>query len=103
MRVHDKDIALCNVEGRFYAVGRKCGHEDAPLNLGTLSGHVITCPLHFAQFDVRDGKALFGPCPRNYGVRKGEITVNALSDQLTRDLLTYEVRMDGEDVLVDLG
>ncbi|PYN92542.1 MAG: (2Fe-2S)-binding protein, partial [Candidatus Rokuibacteriota bacterium] len=28
---------------------------------GTLAGHVVECPLHFATFDVRTGKLLSGP------------------------------------------
>jgi 3-phenylpropionate/trans-cinnamate dioxygenase ferredoxin subunit len=32
-----------------------------PLSKGTLEGHVVECPLHFATFDVRTGELLSGP------------------------------------------
>jgi len=54
-------VLLANVEGVFYAVRDACGHRRAPLSKGTLDGHVIECPLHFATFDVRTGKLLSGP------------------------------------------
>jgi nitrite reductase/ring-hydroxylating ferredoxin subunit len=54
-------VLLANVEGEFYALRDACGHRQAPLSKGTLDGHVIECPLHFATFDVRTGKLLSGP------------------------------------------
>jgi nitrite reductase/ring-hydroxylating ferredoxin subunit len=54
-------IVLANVDGRFYALRDVCGHRNAPLSRGRLDGHVIECPLHFAQFDIRTGKLIDGP------------------------------------------
>src|ERR1700685_1475519 len=54
-------IVLANVGGSFYALRDVCGHRNAPLSRGRLDGHVIECPLHFAQFDVRTGKLIDGP------------------------------------------
>ena len=54
-------IVLANVDGSFYALRDVCGHRNAPLSRGRLDGHVIECPLHFAQFDVRTGKLIDGP------------------------------------------
>src|SRR5207249_3141662 len=54
-------IFVANVDGAFYALQDACGHRQAPLSKGTLEGHVIECPLHFATFDVRTGKLLSGP------------------------------------------
>jgi nitrite reductase/ring-hydroxylating ferredoxin subunit len=54
---------LANCDGTFYAVGRRCGHMNAPLDQGSLAGFVLTCPLHFAQFDVRDGAVTSAPSP----------------------------------------
>jgi nitrite reductase/ring-hydroxylating ferredoxin subunit len=58
---------LANCDGTFYAVARRCGHMNAPLDQGSLAGHVLTCPLHYAQFDVRDGSVLAYPLDRHYG------------------------------------
>lgn len=54
-------VLLAHVEGRFYAIGDLCGHRNAPLSRGRLTGHIVECPLHFAQFDVRDGSLVDGP------------------------------------------
>jgi len=52
---------LANVEGTYYALSDVCGHRNAPLSRGKLVGHLIECPLHFAQFDVRTGELVSGP------------------------------------------
>jgi nitrite reductase/ring-hydroxylating ferredoxin subunit len=54
-------VLLANVDGSIYALQDACGHRQAPLSKGRLEGHVVECPLHFAQFDVRTGKLLSGP------------------------------------------
>jgi len=53
--VHDKPIALCHVEGNFYAVNAVCPHMGGPLANGRLAGYVIACPWHDWTFDVRTG------------------------------------------------
>jgi nitrite reductase/ring-hydroxylating ferredoxin subunit len=54
-------ILLANVDGTFYAILDTCGHRQAALSRGTLRGHIVECPLHFAEFDVRTGKLVSGP------------------------------------------
>jgi nitrite reductase/ring-hydroxylating ferredoxin subunit len=56
--IQGHEILLCNVSGSFYAVERRCGHMNAPCEMGTLRGTILTCPMHYAQFDVTTGKAL---------------------------------------------
>jgi 3-phenylpropionate/trans-cinnamate dioxygenase ferredoxin subunit len=71
-------VLLANVEGVFYALRDACGHRQAPLSRGTLAGHVVECPLHFATFDVRTGKPLGGPVAADvptYPVRVSDGTV----------------------------
>lgn len=48
-------IAVANVGGTYYAISNACAHADGPLGEGSLDGHVVTCPYHGWQFDVRDG------------------------------------------------
>ncbi len=48
-------VVLCRVAGVLHAVADNCSHRDAKLSEGRLRGHLITCPLHGAQFDVRTG------------------------------------------------
>ena len=67
VEVNGRLVVVCNCEGRFYAFQRRCGHMNAPLELGTLDGTILTCPMHCAQFDVTTGEALAGPVPRDTG------------------------------------
>ena len=48
-------IVVCRVGGRLYALDDNCSHADTPLSEGRLRGYGLTCPLHGASFDVRDG------------------------------------------------
>ena len=59
--VDRRRLLIANVDGTFYALDDACGHRQASLSKGSLRGHVIECPLHFAQFDVRTGRLLSGP------------------------------------------
>ena len=54
-------LAICNVDGQYYAIENLCTHDDGPLGEGALDGHRIQCPRHLAYFDVRNGKALTLP------------------------------------------
>jgi nitrite reductase/ring-hydroxylating ferredoxin subunit len=58
-------VLLAHVGEHFYAIGDMCGHRNAPLSRGKLLGHVVECPLHFAQFDVRSGRLIDGPISTN--------------------------------------
>jgi nitrite reductase/ring-hydroxylating ferredoxin subunit len=71
-------VLIANVGGLFYGLQDACGHRQAALSKGKLDGHVVECPLHFAQFDVRTGKLLSGP--------------------VAADVPTYEVRVEGDTV-----
>jgi nitrite reductase/ring-hydroxylating ferredoxin subunit len=61
------EIVICNCDGTYYAIQRRCGHMNAPLEVGTLDGKIVTCPMHCAQFDVATGQALSGPVPADVG------------------------------------
>jgi len=62
-----KEIVICNNGGKYYAIQRRCGHMNAPLDIGTLDGIYLTCPMHCAQFDITNGEALSGPVPSDIG------------------------------------
>jgi nitrite reductase/ring-hydroxylating ferredoxin subunit len=80
VEVGGKLVCLANVEGRIYAVDDDCPHIGGALSDGELEGCVLTCPVHLARFDVRDGKVLRGPA--------------------REDVPTYVVRVEGDDILV---
>jgi len=58
-------VALYRVEDEFYASTDTCSHEDWSLGEdGELEGYEVTCTLHMARFDVRDGRNLCLPALR---------------------------------------
>ena len=48
-------VVVCRVAGQLHALEDNCSHADTPLSEGRLRGAMLVCPLHGAQFDVRDG------------------------------------------------
>jgi glycine betaine catabolism B len=80
-----RPIVLSMVDGKVYAMDAVCSHEGGPLEEGTLDKHNLTCPWHYAIFDVRNA---------------------TVSDQTVwaTDLNSYQVEVDEEsgDIYVDL-
>ena len=79
--VAGKRLAVCNVEGKCYAIDDVCTHDNGPLGEGELVGAQIECPRHGARFDVKTGKALCLPAVKavhSYPVQEknGELFVN---------------------------
>lgn len=55
-------IALYRVGGKFFATADQCTHAEWSLGAdGDLDGFEVSCTLHMARFDVRDGRALSLP------------------------------------------
>ena len=67
VELNGRELVICNCAGSFYALDRRCGHMNAPLEMGTLDGSILTCPMHYAQFDVTTGEALANPVPNYLG------------------------------------
>lgn len=78
--VNGRRLALCHVDGEFYAIDDVCTHDAGPLGEGELYGYAIECPRHGARFDVRTGKVLSLPAPR--------------------PVRSYAVKIEGDEVLV---
>ena len=102
------EIAICNCGGTYYAIERRCGHMNAPLEMGTLDGKFATCPMHCAQFDVTTGQALSGPIPADLGNESLPPRVAAYLQYVgmlmqhvrTESLRTYETKVEAGWVLV---
>lgn len=52
------ELALYNIEGKFYAIENFCPHKGAPLADGHLCGHAVECDWHGWRFDLRTGECL---------------------------------------------
>ena len=61
VQVMGDHVCLANVGGTYHAVGNVCTHAHCPLAQGTLKDHLVTCPCHGSQFDVRTGEVKRGP------------------------------------------
>lgn len=83
VEVAGKRIALCNVNGRYYAIDDVCTHDGAPLDQGELQDNLVECPRHGAKFDVTTGRAVVLPA--------------------VRPVQTYPVQVEGDNVQVDAG
>jgi 3-phenylpropionate/trans-cinnamate dioxygenase ferredoxin subunit len=72
VEVDSRRIALCNVDGEFFAIDDVCTHDGGSLDQGELYENVIECPRHGARFDVKTGKVLAFPAVKpvnTYAVR----------------------------------
>ena len=56
VELEGNNIVLAMVNGQVFAINAVCSHQDGPLEEGTLKGFNLTCPWHYAVFDVRNGK-----------------------------------------------
>lgn len=52
---------LAKVAGSVHACSRVCLHRGGDLSQGMLEGAIVTCPLHFWQFDVTTGAGVQVP------------------------------------------
>ena len=82
VEVDGRSIAICNVDGEYYAVDDVCTHDGGPLGSGRLCDGQIECPRHGARFDVRSGRAVVLPA--------------------VLPIRTYAVEIGGDDVRVSL-
>ena len=57
-QIGDHEVAVCNVEGEYYAIDDLCTHDGGSLDQGELDAAQIECPRHGARFDVRTGAAV---------------------------------------------
>ena len=60
----------------------RCTHAATRLDTGKVKACVVTCPLHGARFDLRDGAVLTGPA--------------------TRPLTAFTARLENGEVMADL-
>jgi nitrite reductase/ring-hydroxylating ferredoxin subunit len=113
VEVNGKEIVLCNCEsdGRIYALERRCGHENGPLEMGTLDGYILTCPVHSVQFDIATGEALSKPIyhfstdesekeedPDTFAQYFGEL----ISRIKVHDVKTYPVKVEGDSIKIEV-
>ncbi|MEV2277194.1 non-heme iron oxygenase ferredoxin subunit [Nocardiopsis sp. NPDC049922] len=75
-------VALVRSEGEVYAVRDVCSHAEVRLSEGEVEDGTIECWLHGSCFDLSSGAPINPPA--------------------TQPVPTYDVKIDGDDVLVSL-
>ena len=80
--IEGKEVAIINLGGTIYAMDDICTHAYASMADGYIEGDCIECPLHGAQFNIKTGKAETPPA--------------------TEDLTCYEVKIEGDNILVGM-
>ena len=83
VKVAGRRYLLANIDGSVYATDDRCTHEDASLSSGSLHGEYVKCPLHNSRFNVRTGQVM--------------------EDPATENLVTRQVKIDGDDILIDVS
>jgi nitrite reductase/ring-hydroxylating ferredoxin subunit len=81
VQVEGLEILIANVEGKFYALGDRCPHLHAMISEGILDKTIVTCPRHLSKFDIVTGRAIYGT---------------------HSSLPTYDAKVEGDDLLVNL-
>ncbi len=59
--VDGQPVVLIKHPDGIHAFSGTCSHYGCDLWEGRLNDHVVTCPCHGSQFDVRDGSVVHGP------------------------------------------
>jgi len=81
VEANGKNIALFNVDGKFYAIDNTCVHKGGPLGEGTCDGEIVTCPWHGWKYNVTTGIS-----PVNPQAKVG----------------TYELQVEGDEIKVKI-
>jgi len=76
-----RKVAVFNSGGRFYAIDDACQHRGGPLGQGEVYGTRVVCPWHGWEYDFAAGCNVDDP-----GMK----------------LACFAVRVEGDDVLVEL-
>jgi nitrite reductase (NADH) small subunit len=84
MEADARGVAVClaNVDGKLSALDNVCPHRGGPLGGGWLEGEAVVCPWHAWAFSTTTGIV---EAPEN-----GKVSV-------------FPVKIEGEEVMVDLG
>jgi 3-phenylpropionate/trans-cinnamate dioxygenase ferredoxin subunit len=61
IRAAGRELALASTPEGVFAFADRCTHAETRMSEGHLRACRVTCPLHGASFDVRDGRVLGGP------------------------------------------
>jgi apoptosis-inducing factor 3 len=79
---NDTRLVLVRIGEQVHALSDVCSHSGGPLSEGRLTGTRLACPYHGWMYDVRTGRCLLP-------ARGAAVP-------------TYPVRVDGDDIWVEV-
>lgn len=82
VELEGKKLAVHHTEGEYFVTDNICTHQYALLSDGFIEDGCVECPLHQAMFDLRTGEPKSAPA--------------------TEPVKVYEVKVEGDDILVNL-
>jgi toluene monooxygenase system ferredoxin subunit len=80
--VAGRKVLLVRLDGDVLAYEDRCAHLGLPLSGGRLDGTTLICPAHEWEYDARTGR----------GVNPATVC-----------LKVFPVKIEGDDILVDVG
>jgi nitrite reductase/ring-hydroxylating ferredoxin subunit len=109
VEVDGNEVLIANLGGKFYAISDRCGHMNALLSMGNLTGNIVICPFHGAKFDVTTGRKLsepiltpsqeMEPLPQTW--QKFFENVGQLMSRIkTYDQAVYQTKIDGDSIKI---
>ena len=109
VEINGKEIALANLDGKFYAFSDRCGHMNARLSRGSINKNIVTCSFHDAKFDVTSGKKAgepvlevppgMEPLPPSWQKYMGTVG-EEMSFIKTHDQQVFEVKVEGDSIKI---
>ena len=109
VEINGKEIAIANLDGKFYAFADRCGHMNARLSRGNINQNIVTCPFHAAKFDITSGKKIgepvlelppgMEPLPPNWQKYMG-VVAQEMSFIKTFDQEIYNVIVEGDSIKI---
>ncbi|RIY42478.1 non-heme iron oxygenase ferredoxin subunit [Neopusillimonas maritima] len=82
VELEGKQLAVHHTEGEYFVTNNICTHQFALLSDGFIEDGCVECPLHQAMFDLRTGEPKSAPA--------------------TEPVKVYEVKVEGDEILVNL-
>lgn len=95
VKINGHELMISRVGDNYYCSDNRCPHMGGNLSEGTLDGTLITCPRHHSQFDITDGHVI--KWTDWTGIKKSLVNVF----KSPRNLKTYEIKVEGDKILVD--
>ena len=77
----DTMVCVANVGGEYHAMNNMCAHRGGPLGQGPVMDGKVICPFHGWMWNPKTGIA---------------------DDDPHRPIAVYKLRIEGEDVFVDI-